>query len=607
MRNLLYIALALLLSAITRQPGLAAETPGTFVRLVVNGSEHAAFTLPAQEEPAREAVASLLADPARHLSRISVRSGASPDGKTTDNRDLSDRRAEDAVALINSWAPASGRIDIQSAGEDYEKLRTLLENSDIPGAEEAMRIIDEVPTWVIRDGAIVSSRKKELMDMRGGQTWHLMREELFPLLQETDITFDFRDDDTDSSPDGQTGDATAATSAEAPVLIYFPLDNARILPGFRTNARSLARLDSLFGSSAPMPGDTVVIVGKASMDGRDSYNKALSARRAEAIRSYIASHYPHYAGVLSIRAEGEPWSELRDNVAASGTLSAPVRDALLGIIDSDASPDRKEAQLKKVPGWSGMARELYPEFRASAVTHTHSLPLPRLDESAALFFLEIPETPEILLRPDRLTVPQLTPQYTRRPVLGISTNLLYDIAYIPNYGLTSIPSLSLEYYPARSRHFTFGADVEWPMWKHWDEHRFLQIQNVTLWTRRYFQTCEERFRGLYLLGSVNGTRYGIGFNADTGWEGEGLGASVGLGWKVYLGKYIFLDLGAALGAFYSGYDPYVWGNDDTGRYYYNYDGDPASFVKRRKRLFWAGPTRAYISIGFDIYGRRKKK
>ncbi len=600
MRNVLYIVLALLASVFCRQTGGAAETSRTFVRLVVNGSEHAAFTLPAQEEPAGEAVADLLSRPELHLHSVSVRSGASPDGRSTDNRDRSDRRAEEAVALINHWAPASARLDIQSVGEDYEKLRTLLEDSDIPGAEEALRIIDEFPVWVISDGAVVNSRKKELMDLRGGQTWHRMREELFPLLQETDITFHFQDED--SSGDAASSDEEI--SSDPPIRICFPFDSAHILPGYRTNARSLARLDSLLGSSAPMPGDTLVIVGQASMDGPASYNKALSARRAEAIRSYIAGHYPHYAGVLSIRAEGEPWSELRDAVAASGVPGQ--QDRILGIIDADTPADRKEAQLKSVPGWSALARRVYPEFRASTITRTRRWTLPRVEDEPALTALDLPAGPSVRLRPDRLEVPALTRERTLRPVLGVSTNLLYDIAYIPDYGLTSIPSVSLEYYPVRSRHFTFGADVEWPMWKHWDRQAFFQIQNITLWTRRYFRNCEDRFRGLYLLGNVNGARFGVGTDG-TGWEGEGLGASVGVGYKWILGRSrFFIDLGIAAGAFYARYDPYVYGNDATDRYYYDYVGDPAAFVPRNHRWFWAGPTRAYLSIGIDLFNRNRR-
>lgn len=194
-----------------------------------------------------------------------------------------------------------------------------------------------------------------------------------------------------------------------------------------------------------------------------------------------------------------------------------------------------------------------------------------------------------------------------RPFMGISTNIPYDITWIPGYGVTSIPSLSLEFYPKNWKHFTLGADVEWPMWKHWDTHRFMQINNITLWTRRYFRTraCEESVKGFYLLANINAARFGIGFDADRGWQGEGIGASLGAGHKWTWGRF-FVDAGLAIGYFYARYDPYVWGNDGTGWYYYDYTGDPEAFVPRRMALHWFGPTRVYVSIGFDLTTKGSK-
>ena len=191
-----------------------------------------------------------------------------------------------------------------------------------------------------------------------------------------------------------------------------------------------------------------------------------------------------------------------------------------------------------------------------------------------------------------------------RPVLGVSTNLPYDVTYIPHYGLTSIPSLTLEYYPGKGK-FTFGADAEWPMWKHPGEHRYLQVNNITVWSRYYFKPRENRFRGWYLLASVNASRYGIGWEGR-GWQGEGLGVSLGIGYKFTVGRF-FMDMGLAAGYFYSGYDPYVWGADATGYYYYDFTGEPEQFVKRNSRLSWIGPTRVYLSIGVDLFNRKKKR
>ena len=202
----------------------------------------------------------------------------------------------------------------------------------------------------------------------------------------------------------------------------------------------------------------------------------------------------------------------------------------------------------------------------------------------------------------------------RRPAIGISTNLIYDLTYLPHYGLTSIPNVSVEYYPA-SGHWTYGIDIDFSHWRHYDSHRFNQIHNLTLSTRRYFKSAgsishstnqDYSFYGLYLSGSINGAQYGLGWNAK-GWEGEGLGASVGIGYKWALGPRMYLDLGASAGFFYSRYDPFVWGNDPTGWYYYNYSGDPADFVRRRMSLSWFGPTRVYISLGINLFDRNNKK
>lgn len=191
---------------------------------------------------------------------------------------------------------------------------------------------------------------------------------------------------------------------------------------------------------------------------------------------------------------------------------------------------------------------------------------------------------------------------------GLSTNLPYDITYVPEYGLTSIPSVSLEIYPERG-HWTFGVDGEFPFWRHPDTHRYLQIFQVTASTRRYFQEPkpDNRYRSWYLLGSVNAARYGLGFSADKGYEGEGLGLSVGIGRKCIFGRHMFIDFGVALGVFYSGYDRYVWGDDASGHYYYDYTGDPDAFRRRNQRLLWWGPTRIYLNIGFDFWNRNRTR
>ena len=388
------------------------------------------------------------------------------------------------------------------------------------------------------------------------------------------------------------------------IVISFPFGDATVRPSFHTNQQALARLDSLFSDRIPLPGDTVILIGKASMDGPEEYNVTLARKRAESLRDYFIRRYPSYADVLSVRTAGESWNELRATVADDRLLTADTRDALLKIIDTDMDADRKEARLNTVPGWRDFARKHYPDFRVATLTPAFQLPYLLGDIDFGNTEEDWPE-PVLQLLPDRLDVPALT-RRPLRPVFGVSTNLLYDIAYVPGYGLTSIPSFSLEYYPARSRHFTYGLDLEWPMWQHWDTQRFLQVNNLAFWARRYFPAREDRFRGLYLQAGANVARFGLGWNAR-GWQGEGIGGGLGIGYKWLLGRSrLFIDCGAALGVFYAQYDPYIYGNDATHRYYYDYSGDPAQFVKRNHRFFWAGPTRIYISLGIDLFNRKRR-
>ena len=81
---------------------------------------------------------------------------------------------------------------------------------------------------------------------------------------------------------------------------------------------------------------------------------------------------------------------------------------------------------------------------------------------------------------------------------------------------------------------------------------------------------------------------------------------MGIGYKrsLFGSRRLWWDAGIAAGFFYSRYDPYVWGNDATRRYYYDYDGAPQDFVARNYSLSWLGPLRVWLSVGIDLFNRR---
>ena len=264
------------------------------------------------------------------------------------------------------------------------------------------------------------------------------------------------------------------------------------------------------------------------------------------------------------------------------------------------------------------------------VVLTDEVPEAGVDVNQAIDYEPIERLADIVLKPFKVAYEQLCKLATRRigveipdqavgdttavtpdstagpfwPVFGLGTNLLYDATYIPGYGFTSIPSGTIEYYPENG-HYTIGADVEWPNWRHEDQHRFFQIHNITLWGRYYFNPEQYRFNGWYLSGGANGAAFGVGWNKK-GWQGEGLGISVGGGHKWTFGR-IYIDAGLSLGVFYSRFDSFTWGNDATGWYYYDYVGAPEDFEPRLKRWLWIGPTRLQVTLGVDLFNRNRKK
>lgn len=361
---------------------------------------------------------------------------------------------------------------------------------------------------------------------------------------------------------------------------------------------------------------SVNVTAYASPDGNTAENLRLSRLRVGNFQAYARERFPEMEGKLTVRDGGEAWDLLRRRIENDRYLSQVRRFKILQILnDPSLTDDARRARLSgdlDEPVYNYLARNHFRYLRGAEIelaywsepSFLRARALPRLESVAApgLHAVEVPQVQTVI-------IPRGVSSYRivddRLPRLGISTNLLYDITWVPGYGLTSIPSVSLEWYPDRGR-WTWGVDVEWPMWRHADTHRYFQVNNVTASARRYFkEPKQERFHGWYVLGSVNATRYGIGLGADKGWEGEGLGISAGAGYKWTFGKRLFIDAGVALGIFYSGYDPYVWGDDATLRYYYDYYGDPAEFHKRNQRLTWLGPTRLYLSIGFDFWNRRR--
>lgn len=122
------------------------------------------------------------------LRRISLSSGASPEGGAVLNRRLSDERLASLRGILRERLSVPDSIFVcSSSGEDWEGLALLVEVSDMPYREEALRILRDTPIWLTRGGVVVDSRKRQLMNLRGGRAWHYMAEHFFPELRNSSV------------------------------------------------------------------------------------------------------------------------------------------------------------------------------------------------------------------------------------------------------------------------------------------------------------------------------------------------------------------------------------------------------------------------------------
>lgn len=224
-------------------------------------------------------------------------------------------------------------------------------------------------------------------------------------------------------------------------------------------------------------------------------------------------------------------------------------------------------------------------------------------------------------------IPPRLPDYLpvildRREVVSVKTNLLEWGAYVPQYGWCPMPNFTVEYYPLHG-HFTYAFSFDFPWWQgNTTNHKYFQLRNYTPEVRYYVRSGDigsvgygngAAFKGLYFSAYGNVFLYGIGFNKDKGWQGEGFGGGAGIGYTLPISRdgHWRLDFLAQFGYFWSKYDPYVYGcpveQKEDGLYYYNWVLDADLFRERQYRYQWLGPTRVGVTLSYDILYRRRQK
>lgn len=375
---------------------------------------------------------------------------------------------------------------------------------------------------------------------------------------------------------------------------------------------------------------SVVMRGAASPEGPYAWNQTLSQRRRKALLKLISDNvqYP-LDSCLTVKEVPEDYVYL---LLLMKEKNDPDYDRVARVVNEYFDTDQRKLKQQLMADkalWKRLLRDYFPEMRAARIVlvfrkreQFEQLKPEPLDFRADMDFssqTDVPPLPSAFVMPEASTL-----RIPRREVLSVKTNLLYDFAYMP-FGYNRfcpIPNIAIEYYPLHG-HFTYGASFDCPWWQDYRSHKYFQVRNYQLEARYYFKSGDvdrvgygngAAFRGWYAQAYAHLGLYGICFDENRGWEGEGFGGGLGVGYVLPLSRmgHWRLEFGAQFGVFYTKYDPYQYESvmfpekhDDL--YYYKFHNYGNFFSRRQHRLTWFGPTRVGVTLTYDLLYRRRAK
>lgn len=130
-------------------------------------------------------IRSSFSDTLIYVRRVTLTGYCSIEGSYAANEKLAHERANGFRNYLNFEYSLAKRypVEVRYIGEDWDKLRELVDASTLPEREEVLMIIDQID--------IFKGREKKLMDLNGGAPYKRMLQELFPLLRRVEIVVEY--------------------------------------------------------------------------------------------------------------------------------------------------------------------------------------------------------------------------------------------------------------------------------------------------------------------------------------------------------------------------------------------------------------------------------
>ena len=150
---------------------------------------------------------------------------------------------------------------------------------------------------------------------------------------------------------------------EGKAFIDFPVNKTVIYPTYRRNPSELARIDSTLEKIGIMNVSRITLHGYASPESPYNHNDFLAKGRTQALKQYIVNKYDLNDSIFVVNHTPEDWEGF---IQFAEACDWPEKEQILKIARSDAQPDEKERQLRRlVNAYIRMSREWFPALRHS--------------------------------------------------------------------------------------------------------------------------------------------------------------------------------------------------------------------------------------------------
>lgn len=366
-------------------------------------------------------------------------------------------------------------------------------------------------------------------------------------------------------------------------VINYRVNSSLLERDYMDNARTLESISQTLSDKGLLSDlDFITIIAAASPEGNTSVNEKLASDRALAAKSYIMWKFPSMdRDRIFTYSIGEDWTGLRKMVYEDA--STPFRDKVLSIIDTYPDSATKWVKLKGLGNGSAyryISARMLPHLRGAAACMIYFKEKSRSDDATqALSQIDTVYVNRVVDNYIEVPVPTDSPMRKTPYYFAIKTNLLYDLALLPD--------LALEF--SLGNRWSAEVDAQWSWWNTPTNHKNCwRIQTAGIELRKWLGSKERTpLTGHYLgLYGMAGT-YDIRFNNKTGYLSDmSYSAGLSYGYSLPVARRLNLEFGLAAGYLGGKYKTYGVYNDTYGVF-------P---VIAGKKMHYFGPTKAKIAF-----------